>query len=224
MAYHGQGGYGGYGQAPPQQSYGYGEYRGHQQQGYGQAQPQGYPGQQGIVSGAPPGADPTLWSWFTTVDRDRSGQISTEELRQALMNNNWSHFNLETCRLMIGLFDQDQNGTINFNEFVGLWNYIQQWKGVFDRYDGDRSGSIESNELHRAFSDMGYRVSSNFVQLIVVKFDTYAKRSLKLDDFIQCCVMLRCLTDAFRQRDSNMNGVINVSYEDFMCMCIQNKP
>lgn len=52
--------------------------------------------------GAPPGADPQLWSWFVTVDRDRSGQISTEELRQALMNNNWSHFNLETCRLMIG--------------------------------------------------------------------------------------------------------------------------
>ena len=53
--------------------------------------------------GPPPGADPTLWSWFLTVDRDRSGQISTDELRQALMNNNWSHFNLETCRLMIGM-------------------------------------------------------------------------------------------------------------------------
>ena len=53
--------------------------------------------------GPPPGADPTLWSWFQTVDRDRSGQISTDELRAALMNNNWSHFNLETCRLMIGM-------------------------------------------------------------------------------------------------------------------------
>ena len=41
MAYHGQGGYGGYGQAPPQQNYGYGQYSGHQQQGYRQAQPQG---------------------------------------------------------------------------------------------------------------------------------------------------------------------------------------
>ena len=63
----------------------------------------GYPGQAQMNAGPPPGADPTLWSWFITVDRDRSGQISTEELRQALMNNNWSHFNLETCRLMIGM-------------------------------------------------------------------------------------------------------------------------
>ena len=69
-----------------------------------------------------------------------------------------------------GLFDRDQNGTINFNEFCGLWNYIQQWKGVFDRYDSDRSGSIEAQELHQAFTDMGYRVSPNFVQLIVVKY------------------------------------------------------
>ena len=50
-----------------------------------------------------------------------------------------------------------------------------------------------------------------------------ARRSMKLDSFIQCCVMLRLLTDAFRQRDTNQNGVINVGYEDFMCMVIENK-
>ena len=68
------------------------------------------------------------------------------------------------------MFDRDQSGTINFNEFCGLWNYITQWKGAFDRYDTDRSGSIEANELHRVFTEMGYRVSPNFVQLIVVKY------------------------------------------------------
>lgn len=59
----------------------------------------GYPGGFG---GPPPGCDPTLWNWFVTVDRDRSGQITADELQQALLNGNWSHFNSETCRLMIG--------------------------------------------------------------------------------------------------------------------------
>ena len=59
----------------------------------------GYPGGFG---GPPPGADPTLWNWFVTVDRDKSGQITADELQQALLNGNWSHFNSETCRLMIG--------------------------------------------------------------------------------------------------------------------------
>ena len=53
--------------------------------------------------GCPPGVDPTLYSWFVAVDTDHSGAISTTELQQALTNGNWSHFNPETCRLMIGL-------------------------------------------------------------------------------------------------------------------------
>lgn len=64
--------------------------------GYGQ------PGYGQPTSGCPPGMDPTVYSWFVTVDTDRSGSITSKELQQALTNGNWSHFNPETCRLMIG--------------------------------------------------------------------------------------------------------------------------
>ena len=57
------------------------------------------PGQWG---GAPPGIDPQVAQWFQTVDTDRSGRITARELQQALVNANWSQFNQETCRLMIG--------------------------------------------------------------------------------------------------------------------------
>lgn len=33
------------------------------------------------------------------------------------------------------------------NEFQQLWQYITQWKGVFERYDKDRSGNIDVQEL-----------------------------------------------------------------------------
>ena len=62
--------------------------------GYG-APSQGTPG-------CPPGVDPAVYSWFVAVDNDRSGSITAKELQQALTNGNWSHFNPETCRLMIG--------------------------------------------------------------------------------------------------------------------------
>ena len=42
------------------------------------------------------------------MDQDRSGSITAEELQKALLNNNWSHFNAETCRLMIGMFDKNR--------------------------------------------------------------------------------------------------------------------
>ena len=71
---------------------------------------------------------------------------------------------------------------------------------------------------------MGFRVSQPFCQMVVIRFDRLEKRSLKFDDFIQSCVMLRSLTDAFKVRDSNLDGTIQVNYEDFMTMAISNKP
>ena len=46
-----------------------------------------------------------------------------------------------------GMFDRDMSGTIDLSEFQSLWHYIQQWRSTFERYDSNRSGSIEGNEL-----------------------------------------------------------------------------
>ena len=62
----------------------------------------GYPPRAPGPGGCPPGVDPTVYSWFVAVDADHSGQITAVELQQALTNGNWSHFNPEACRLMIG--------------------------------------------------------------------------------------------------------------------------
>ncbi|XP_030841011.1 programmed cell death protein 6 [Strongylocentrotus purpuratus] len=211
----------GYGAAPPGQAPGYGA------PAYGAPPPQqgyGAPGYHpaGAPGGPPPGADPTLWSWFKAVDQDNSNAITAQELRQALLNGNNSNFNVETCRLMIEMFDKDRNGTINFNEFASLWKYIQDWRGCFDRFDRDRSGNIDANELNTAFQTFGYRLSPQFCNLIVRRFDRNHAGTIKFDDFIQVCVMLKSLTEAFRKRDKSMNGVINVHYEDFLEMVLEN--
>lgn len=36
---------------------------------------------------------------------------------------------------------------------------------------------------------------------------------MKFDDFIQCCVMLRGLTESFQAVDTDRDGMIDVSYE-----------
>lgn len=57
-------------------------------------------------AGCPPGADPQLWSWFIAVDTDHSGQLSVDELQRALVNGDWSPFNIETVRTMVNMFDK----------------------------------------------------------------------------------------------------------------------
>ena len=47
----------------------------------------------------------------------------------------------------IGMFDRDNSGTINFQEFGSLWQYITDWQKTFRNYDRDNSGSIDKNEL-----------------------------------------------------------------------------
>lgn len=53
-----------------------------------------------------------------------------------------------------------------------------------------------------------------FCQLCVRVFDRGDTHAMKFDDFIQCCVMLRSLTDSFKKRDQNQSGTITISYEE----------
>ncbi|XP_076459897.1 programmed cell death protein 6-like isoform X1 [Babylonia areolata] len=168
----------------------------------------------------PPGVSPDLWGWFQAVDQDRSGSISASELQQALMNGNWSPFNPETCRLMIGMFDRDRNGTIDVHEFAALWKYIQDWKNCFDSFDTDRSGNIDANELSSAFRTFGYNLSHQFSQLVVQVFDRGGRGSINFDDFIQACVMLKSITDKFRNKDTQQCGMIRINYEEFLEMVL----
>ncbi|XP_046940286.1 peflin isoform X3 [Lynx rufus] len=126
-----------YGQPPPN-SYGA------QHPGpYGQGPPPG---------GVPPNVDPEAYSWFQSVDSDHSGYISIKELKQALVNSNWSSFNDETCLMMINMFDKTKSGRIDIYGFSALWKFIQQWKNLFQQYDRDRSGSISYTELQQVSS------------------------------------------------------------------------
>ena len=36
---------------------------------------------------------------------------------------------------------------------------------------------------------------------------------MKFDDFIQCCVMLRSLTEGFKRLDTNRSGFVTINYE-----------
>jgi len=208
----------GYGGAPPQN------------QGYGGARPpsQGYggapPPNQGSYGGAPPpnqygGVDTKIQQWFNAVDQDRSGQIDFKELQRALVNGNWSNFSEEACRMMVDMFDRDKTGQINLQEFSSLFNYINQWKSLFESIDRDRSGYIEQAELTQAFNQMGYRFTPTFIQNVLSKYEPRS-RKLTLDNFIVVCVQIKRLTDSFRTRDREMRGQAMLQYEDFIGLAL----
>lgn len=54
----------------------------------------------------------------------------------------------------------------------------------------------------------------NFCYEVVRKFDRTSVNTIDFDDFIQVCVMLKTLTDQFRQKDKNQTGHIQLHYEE----------
>ncbi len=75
-----------------------------------------------------------------------------------------------------------------------------------------------------AFGRMGYHVSPQFATLVVCRYDPMARRQLTLDNFIQASVMLKSITDTFRQKDVHGQGNIRIGYDEFMTMALLNKP
>nr|XP_060490255.1 programmed cell death protein 6 isoform X2 [Panthera onca] len=85
------------------------------------------------------------------------------------------------------------------------------------RVDKDRSGVISDNELQQALSN-GYRLSDQFHDILIRKFDRQGRGQIAFDDFIQGCIVLQRLTDIFRRYDTDQDGWIQVSYEQYLSM------
>lgn len=167
-----------------------------------------------------PGVNPETQRIFAMVDRDRTGQINADELKSALVNGRGENFSDTACKLMIGMFDRDMSGQIDMQEFDKLYAYINQWLAAFKNYDRDASGHIDESELGQALQQMGFRFSPDFVRFLVAKSDPKNKREISVDQFIVLCVQIQRFTEAFRQRDSEQRGVIQISFEDFISVAL----
>ncbi|KAL3316947.1 Programmed cell death protein 6 [Cichlidogyrus casuarinus] len=161
-------------------------------------------------------ANQNLISIFQNVDRDRSGHISESELQNALSNGTGTQFNPKCIAQMIKMFDTDGNGTINFEEFTQLFNYVQHWKNCFMQIDRDNSRSIDSNEFAVALQMMGYNLSPQFVQMLIKRFDRTRSSKIAFDDFIFACICLQMLTGSFAPLDAAKNGTATLTFEQFL--------
>ncbi|NWX82463.1 SORCN protein, partial [Nothoprocta ornata] len=146
----------------------------------------------------------------------KDGQIDADELQRCLTQSGiagaYKPFNLETCRLMISMLDKDRSGSMGFTEFKELWAVINGWMQHFMTFDSDRSGSVDRQELEKALTSMGFRLSPAAVTAIARRYSTHGR--IAFDDYIACCVKLRALTDCFRMRDVSQQGFVNFQYDD----------
>ncbi|CAO2164899.1 unnamed protein product [Urochloa humidicola] len=201
---HGYGaGGGGYGHAPPpsappaptsappssSSSYGYGGGGG----GYPSAYPpphQGFGFGYGPVPVAfPPGTHPDVERAFRAADRDCSSAIDEHELQGAL-STAYHRFSISTVRLLMFLFNDPASSSpsrMGPAQFVSLWNCLGQWRGIFDRYDRDRSGKIDSRGLTEALRSIGYAVPPSVIELLIANYNNGVPSHALARFYIDAC-------------------------------------
>ncbi|KAI9080781.1 hypothetical protein K1719_037294 [Acacia pycnantha] len=170
-----------------------------------------------VPSAFPPGSDPSVIACFQIADQDGSGLIDDKELQMALSSYNQS-FSLRTVHLLMYHFTNTNVRKIGPKEFTSLYYNLQSWRSIFERFDRDRSGKIDSSELREALLSMGLAVSPMVLDLLVSKFDKTGgkNRAIEYDNFIECCLTVKGLTEKFKEKDTNYSGSATFTYESFM--------
>ncbi|XP_021741065.1 probable calcium-binding protein CML49 [Chenopodium quinoa] len=166
-----------------------------------------------MPSAFPPGTDPKVIECFNRIDRDGNGIIDDRELQSVLTNCN-HNFNLRTVHLLMYEFTHSNRRMIGPKEFVPLLKCLQTWRAMFQRFDRDRNGSIDSSEMNQAMSSLGYCVSPIIVNLLVAKFSKSGRCSLQYDAFIECCLTIKGLTETFNAKA--VCGKATFCYEEFL--------
>lgn len=166
-----------------------------------------------MPSAFPPGTDPKVIECYNRIDRDGNGIIDDRELQSVLTNCN-HNFNLRTVHLLMYEFTHSNKRMIGPKEFVPLLKCLQTWRAMFQRFDRDRNGSIDSSEMNQALSSLGYCVSPIIVNLLVAKFSKSGRCSLQYDAFIECCLTIKGLTETFNAKAEC--GKATFVYEEFL--------
>ena len=99
---------------------------------------------------------------FDDLDRDKSGEIDEEEIRQGLKRLGLPSGDDYVSDLLEGGYDLDSSKTISRKEFVAyVKDKEQAMLKVFKGLDKDGSGTISTEEIVEVMSQMGISASGS---------------------------------------------------------------
>jgi len=154
-----------------------------------------------------------LQAWFNSVDRDRSGSISAMELAQVTFNG--APLGLPVANKMIQVFDRDRSNNIAFYEYAALHKFMMVLQNAFFAGDRDRSGRLDSREIHVALGVAGFQLSLNTVQALTRKYDTTGY-GITFPDFLMVCATVAQARSLFEAKDTRRTGQLSFSLDQLL--------
>ena len=129
---------------------------------------------------------------FEACDMNQDGHIDQGELRQVL-ERHWEGVTVteERIQRMIAAVDDDNDGRINFGEFIAMMkartlaqSLRDTMTEMFRAFDADNDGFITSEELRRVLDRVGDSLTQEQTQLIIRRYDNNEDGMVSLEEFL----------------------------------------
>ncbi|KAL7328596.1 hypothetical protein PS15p_206841 [Mucor circinelloides] len=131
---------------------------------------------------------------FALFDKNGDGAIDAEELGQVMRSLNQEPTD-EELKDMINDVDSDNNGRIDFNEFLTI---MSRMKGTdetendlveaFKVFDKDQDGSITQDELRSVMANLGQKLTSQELDEMIKEADTDGDGKINYKEFVKMMV------------------------------------
>lgn len=163
-----------------------------------------------------------LKGYFSSVDKDKSGHITATELTNLQFGG--KKFSLETAKSLVKVFDVDKSGSISFEEYAALHQFVVSMQAAFYQHDKDGSGKLDNREITEALHQGGFQLSQPVVESIIKKFKQtnarYGAQGLEFEQFLQLSAFLGQIRSTFMVYDTHRQGVIHINLEQLVQVCV----
>jgi Ca2+-binding EF-hand superfamily protein len=127
---------------------------------------------------------------FNYFDKDGSGTIDVNELKQAMQELGFEAKN-QTVYRMIQDLDKDGSGQIDFDEFLDMMcarvnkDHPEDNKKIFRLFDDDSTGKISLKNLRRVAHELGEDLSDEQLRDMIARADMDGDGEINEEEFIR---------------------------------------
>mmetsp|Transcript_5154 Transcript_5154/g.15427 ORF Transcript_5154/g.15427 Transcript_5154/m.15427 type:complete len:172 (+) Transcript_5154:233-748(+) len=155
-----------------------------------------------------------LRQWFNAIDVNRDGTLDAAELMRALAQAGLQ-MPENVCALLLRMHDMDRSGTIDFQEFVSIHNFVSSVTSSFMQVDRDRNGVLTLPEINEALRTNNFFLGENALHAVCASFDHMKRGFLGMAEYVGLAAFLSTGRHLFAHYDPRHTGQVHLNFDAF---------
>ncbi|QDZ24869.1 hypothetical protein HOP50_15g74120 [Chloropicon primus] len=156
-----------------------------------------------------------LLSFFQQIDANNNGWMDAGELQKALGMSSLN-FSLSVTAQMIRVYGKAREGSITPEEFVNLFNAVQNDIDAFKVMDTQGRGKLRLDQVRQAISQKGYQLDDTAFYTCCKSFDPDRTGDMGIPEYIALSLFLLSARNTFAAFDFQRTGVITLNFGQFI--------